>query len=141
MSKVKSAFFCQQCGYESVKWVGQCPSCGQWNTFVEELVQKETSKSNGWKDYHQEARSGKTITLGEVSSSEEKRLITPDQELNRVSGGGIVQGSIILVAGEPGIGKSTLFLQVGLRLDNIKVLYVSGEESEQQIKCVQTGWG
>ena len=134
MSKVKSAFFCQQCGYESVKWVGQCPSCGQWNTFVEELVQKETSKSNGWKDYHQEARSGKTITLGEVSSSEEKRLITPDQELNRVSGGGIVQGSIILVAGEPGIGKSTLFLQVGLRLDNIKVLYVSGEESEQQIK-------
>jgi DNA repair protein RadA/Sms len=134
MSKVKSAFFCQQCGYESVKWVGQCPSCGQWNTFVEELVQKETSKSNGWKDYHPETRSGKTITLGELSSSEEKRLITPDQELNRVSGGGIVQGSIILVAGEPGIGKSTLFLQVGLRLDNIRVLYVSGEESEQQIK-------
>lgn len=134
MSKVKSAFFCQQCGYESVKWVGQCPSCGQWNTFVEELVQKETSKTNGWKNYHEETRTSKTISLSEVRSSEEKRLVTPDMELNRVLGGGIVPGSIILVAGEPGIGKSTLFLQVGLQLDKASVLYISGEESEQQIR-------
>ncbi len=135
MSKVKSAFFCQNCGYESVKWVGQCPSCGQWNTFVEELVQKETAKnSNGWKDYKEEKRTNKTIALTEITSSEEKRVATPDVELNRVLGGGIVPGSIILVAGEPGIGKSTLFLQTGLQLKDQTILYVSGEESEQQIK-------
>ncbi len=135
MSKVKSAFFCQHCGYESVKWVGQCPSCGQWNTFVEELIQKETTKNgNGWKDYHEERRNNKTISLAEVKSSEEKRLVTADAELNRVLGGGVVPGSIVLVAGEPGIGKSTLFLQNGLWLKGITVLYISGEESEQQIR-------
>ena len=135
MSKVKSSFFCQHCGYESVKWVGQCPSCGQWNTFVEELVQKETTKNkNGWADYHDEKRTNKTVTLNEIKSSEEKRLITADAELNRVLGGGIVPGSIVLVAGEPGIGKSTLFLQNALWLKNVSVLYISGEESEQQIK-------
>jgi len=134
MSKVKTAFFCQQCGHESVKWVGQCPSCGQWNTFVEEFVQKETLKNNGWKDYGNETRTSKTISLNEVKSSEERRLQTADAELNRVSGGGIVPGSLILVAGEPGIGKSTLFLQVALTLHDVKVLYISGEESEQQIK-------
>jgi DNA repair protein RadA/Sms len=134
MSKIKSAFFCQQCGYESVKWVGQCPSCGQWNTFVEELVQKEQVKVNGWKDYHEEARTNKTIALDEVRSIEEKRIPTTDAELNRVLGGGIVPGSIVLVGGEPGIGKSTLFLQNGLLIKNVKVLYISGEESEQQIR-------
>lgn len=135
MSKVKSSFFCQHCGYESVKWVGQCPSCGQWNTFVEELIQKETTKNkNGWADYHDEKRTNKTVTLNEIKSSEEKRLITADAELNRVLGGGIVPGSIVLVAGEPGIGKSTLFLQNALWLKNVSVLYISGEESEQQIK-------
>ena len=135
MSKVKTAFFCQQCGYESVKWVGQCPSCGQWNTFVEELIQKETIKNgNGWKEYHDDKRTNKTISLSEITSSEEKRLGTTDAELNRVLGGGIVPGSIVLVAGEPGIGKSTLFLQNGLMLKDIIVLYISGEESEQQIK-------
>jgi DNA repair protein RadA/Sms len=135
MSKVKTAFFCQNCGYESVKWLGQCPSCGQWNTFVEELVQKENQKPvNGWKDYHEETKTGKTITLGQVKSIQEKRLITPDEELNRVLGGGIVPGSLVLVAGEPGIGKSTLFLQIGLNLTESKILYISGEESEQQIK-------
>src|SRR3990170_393131 len=135
MSKVKTAFFCQNCGYESVKWVGQCPSCGQWNTFVEELVQKETTKNNNdWKNYHEEKRTNKTISLNEIKSSEEKRLITADPELNRVLGGGIVPGSIVLVAGEPGIGKSTLFLQNGLWLKDAVVLYISGEESEQQIK-------
>src|SRR5205085_2442178 len=135
MSKVKSAFFCQNCGYETVKWLGQCPSCNQWNTFVEELIQKETTtKNNGWKDYSDNKRTNKTISLHEITSSEEKRFITTDAELNRVLGGGVVPGSIVLVAGEPGIGKSTLFLQNGLWLNNVTVLYISGEESEQQIK-------
>ena len=135
MSKVKTSFFCQNCGYESVKWVGQCPSCSQWNTFVEELTQKDNSKKdNGWKDYNDEKRTSKTISLSEIKSSEEKRLPTSDAELNRVLGGGIVPGSLVLVAGEPGIGKSTLFLQNGLWLKDVSVLYVSGEESEQQIK-------
>lgn len=135
MSKVKTAFFCQNCGYESVKWIGQCPSCGQWNSFVEELIQKETIKnSNGWKEYNDDKRTSKTISLTDIKSSEEKRLITSDAELNRVLGGGVVPGSIVLVAGEPGIGKSTLFLQNGLWLKDVVVLYISGEESEQQIK-------
>ncbi|HQW43325.1 MAG: DNA repair protein RadA [Chitinophagaceae bacterium] len=135
MSKVKTSFFCQNCGHESVKWVGQCPSCGQWNTFVEELTQKDNSKNNnGWQDYNEEKRTSKTISLSEIKSSEEKRLPTSDTELNRVLGGGIVPGSLVLVAGEPGIGKSTLFLQNGLWLKDVSVLYVSGEESEQQIK-------
>ncbi len=135
MSKVKSSFFCQNCGYESVKWVGQCPACSQWNTFVEELTQKDTGKNkNGWDDYNDDKRKTRTITLKEIKSSEEKRIVTADAELNRVLGGGVVPGSIILVAGEPGIGKSTLFLQNGLWLKNVKVLYISGEESDQQIK-------
>jgi DNA repair protein RadA/Sms len=135
MSKVKKAFFCQSCGYESVKWLGQCPSCNQWNTFVEEIIQKETTKNNGWQHYNNTAeRTNKTIQLNEVKSTEENRLITADEELDRVLGGGIVPGSIILVAGEPGIGKSTLFLQNGLQLKNRIILYISGEESEQQIK-------
>ena len=135
MSKVKTSFFCQNCGYESVKWVGQCPSCSQWNTFVEELTQKDNAKNNnGWKDYNDAKRISKTISLNEIKSSEEKRLLTADAELNRVLGGGIVPGSLVLVAGEPGIGKSTLFLQNGLWLKDVTVLYVSGEESEQQIK-------
>lgn len=135
MSKVKKAFFCQNCGYESVKWIGQCPSCNQWNSFVEEIIQKESPKNNGWKNYNELAeRTHKTIQLNEIKSIEEKRLLTGDDELNRVLGGGIVPGSIVLVAGEPGIGKSTLFLQNGLDLADKIVLYISGEESEQQIK-------
>ena len=135
MSKVKKAFFCQNCGYESVKWLGQCPSCNQWNSFVEEIIQKETPKSNGWEHYNETTeRTNKTIQLVEIKNTEEKRLLTTDDELNRVLGGGIVPGSIVLVAGEPGIGKSTLFLQNGLNLSDRIVLYISGEESEQQIK-------
>ena len=135
MSKIKSAFFCQNCGYESAKWLGKCPSCDQWNTFVEELVQKEKNqKLNGWKDYDGKNRSARIIALSEITNQEENRLITEDVELNRVLGGGIVTGSLVLVAGEPGIGKSTLFLQNGLSLKNNIVLYISGEESEQQIK-------
>ncbi|MEE6187271.1 DNA repair protein RadA [Mycovorax composti] len=135
MSKIKKSFFCQNCGYESVKWLGQCPACGTWNSFVEEVIEKTNGKQN-WSDYTSSTknRTSKAVSLSEVTSSEEKRIITPDTELNRVLGGGIVAGSITLVAGEPGIGKSTLFLQNGLLLSNYKVLYISGEESEQQIK-------
>ena len=134
MSKIKTAFFCQNCGYESTKWLGKCPSCNQWNTFVEELQKKDdTIKENTWNNYN-EKRINKTISLSEIISSEETRILGCDTELNRALGGGIVPGSIVLVAGEPGIGKSTLILQNGLQLHNIITLYISGEESEQQIK-------
>ncbi|WP_160714631.1 DNA repair protein RadA [Chitinophaga solisilvae] len=136
MSKIRTAFFCQQCGYESAKWNGKCPSCGQWNTFVEERVQKDIpGKQQDWKDNDtSNNRSQKIINLSDVTTTEEKRLLTPDNELNRVLGGGIVAGSLVLVGGEPGIGKSTLFLQNALQLKQVKTLYISGEESEQQIK-------
>jgi len=135
MAKVKTAFFCSNCGYESAKWVGKCPSCGTWNTFVEEVLSKPSlKKENGWDDYNEETKSIRTIALHSIISSEQVRIITTDAELNRVLGGGIVPGSIVLIAGEPGIGKSTLFLQNGLQLQGKTVLYISGEESEQQIK-------
>ncbi len=135
MSKVKTAFFCSNSGYESAKWIGKCPSCGTWNSFIEELVHKGTAQlKNGWKDLAEDSRINRTIALNEITSSEQKRIITPDAELNRVLGGGIIPGSIVLIAGEPGIGKSTLFLQNGLLLKDIITLYISGEESEQQIK-------
>lgn len=135
MSKVKTAFFCSHCGYESAKWVGKCPSCASWNSFQEEILHKEkSSHDNGWKNYHEQKRETKVVSLSEISSNEQPRIITADPELNRVLGGGIVPGSIVLIAGEPGIGKSTLFLQNGLSMKNVTTLYISGEESEQQIK-------
>ncbi|MGN6434886.1 MAG: DNA repair protein RadA [Agriterribacter sp.] len=135
MSKIKTAFFCSNCGYESPKWTGRCPSCSEWNTFVEELIEKPGKNNNkGWKEYNGKIAEVKTVALNEVTAAEEKRIITPDAELNRVLGNGIVSGSIVLIAGEPGIGKSTLFLQNGLLLNHITTLYISGEESEQQIK-------
>lgn len=136
MAKIKTAYFCQVCGYESAKWTGKCPSCGQWNTLVEELIQKETKKAaNDWDDYHESnGATKKTRHLNEVETKERPRLQTIDAELNRVLGGGIVPGSIVLVAGEPGIGKSTLFLQMGLQLKDYITLYISGEESDEQIK-------
>ncbi|CAN5338884.1 DNA repair protein RadA [soil metagenome] len=136
MSKTRTGFFCQNCGYESAKWAGKCPSCNEWNTFVEEVIVKGTDKkvTNDWKEYGGLGNGMKTISLQEITSAEEKRIVTPDDELNRVLGGGIVGGSLVLVAGEPGIGKSTLFLQDALLLKDIITLYVSGEESEQQIK-------
>ncbi len=134
MSKFKKAFFCSNCGYESAKWIGKCVACSEWNTFVEEILDKGTEKEENWNNYHNTKRVVKTIALNEVLTKEEKRIDSTDSELNRVLGGGIVSGSIILVAGEPGIGKSTLFLQVGLWMNQHSVLYISGEESEQQIK-------
>lgn len=133
-AKVKTAFFCSNCGYESAKWLGKCPSCNTWNTFVEEVITKPTDKANDWNNYHEVKRNTKVVLLRDISTAKEERLLTTDDELNRVLGGGIVAGSIVLIAGEPGIGKSTLFLQLGLQLSNISVLYISGEESEQQIK-------
>ena len=136
MSKVKTAYFCQNCGYESAKWLGKCPSCQQWNTFVEELIKKETKKSsaNEWELYNNNVATKKTQPLHQIKTKDDPRETTNDSELNRVLGGGIVSGSIVLVAGEPGIGKSTLFLQMGLQMQNTITLYISGEESEQQIK-------
>jgi DNA repair protein RadA/Sms len=130
-AKTKSAWFCQNCGVESAKWVGKCPSCGEWNTFVEEVVVKtKTSNIVGTAP----GSRNKPLKISEISSSEEKRYNTQNMELNRVLGGGLVPGSLVLIGGEPGIGKSTLALQIALHLKNYTTLYVSGEESAQQIK-------
>ncbi len=131
MAKTKSSYFCQNCGYESAKWVGKCPTCNEWNSFVEEVVQKPTK--NDWQTGSPSKKSAIPKPIQEITSERIQRIDTHDTELNRVLGGGIVYGSVILIAGEPGIGKSTLMLQIGLSL-NCKILYVSGEESEQQIK-------
>lgn len=117
-----------------MKWIGKCPSCSQWNTFVEEVLDKGNAKEQNWKDFKGEKRATKAVALHDVTVTEERRIVTKDGELNRVLGGGVVPGSIILVGGEPGIGKSTLFLQHGLMMNEIVVLYISGEESESQIK-------
>jgi DNA repair protein RadA/Sms len=132
MAKAKTAYFCQECGYNSPKWVGRCPSCGEWNTFVQEVIEKEDKKPTvTWKSVNLASR---PKAIAEIEYANEPRIRTSDQELNRVLGGGIVQGSLILIGGEPGIGKSTLMLQIALTLSDKRVLYVSGEESEQQIK-------
>ena len=131
MSKVKTAFFCQECGYESPKWIGKCMSCGSWNTMVEEISSKPTSAVIAFSKSSNKKSVPKTMS--EIVAHDEERYITKDKEFNRVLGGGIVPGSLILFGGEPGIGKSTLLLQICIS-EKMKVLYVSGEESEQQIK-------
>ena len=139
MAKTKSAYFCQSCGYESPKWMGKCPSCSQWNTFVEEIIEKPNAAIPDWKATGSSGstsmqRANKAIPVSSITFSEEHRILTPDNELNRVLGGGIVPGSLVLIGGEPGIGKSTLMLQLALSMPAAKVLYVSGEESDRQIK-------
>ncbi len=132
MSKIKTTFFCQNCGAQYVKWQGQCNSCKEWNTIAEEIIQKEVKAS--WKPTTSESkRVSKPLKIKEIDSTQEIRMDTTDGELNRVLGGGIVPGSLILLGGEPGIGKSTLLLQISLKLP-YKTLYVSGEESQKQIK-------
>ncbi len=133
MAKSKSVFFCQSCGYQAAKWLGNCPSCGEWNTFVEEVVEKNTAKPD-WKQSTTSTRSNKPIAIDQIEKNADVRINAQDDELNRVLGGGIVPGSIVLIGGEPGIGKSTLLLQLALQLKTKKILYISGEESEQQIK-------
>ncbi len=132
MSKIKTSFFCQNCGTSYAKWQGQCNACKEWNTIAEEIIQKEEKKS--WNPSQTESqRVVKPLKIHEIDSTEEIRMDTRDGELNRVLGGGIVPGSLILLGGEPGIGKSTLLLQISLKLP-YKTLYVSGEESQKQIK-------
>ena len=134
MAKGKaSVYFCQNCGFESSKWMGQCPGCKEWNTFVEEIIDRKSTASSSVKKALDEA---KPVPLSAVSSANEERTSTDMKELDRVLGGGIVKGSLVLVGGDPGIGKSTLLLQVCKNLSNKNenVLYISGEESLQQIK-------
>ena len=132
-TKTKSVFFCSNCGAESPKWVGKCPACGEWNTFVEETVAAKPQKSVGYQS-DAKSKSISPIKISEIVADTEQRIKLPSKELNRVLGGGLVAGSIILIGGEPGIGKSTLVLQNVLRIRSRKVLYVSGEESVQQLK-------
>ncbi len=129
MSKTKSAFFCQTCGYETPKWMGKCPGCGEWNTLVEEIkIKKNTSTP-----FSRQASNSKPKPIVHIEQAEEPKYKLLDNELNRVLGGGITQGSLVLIGGDPGIGKSTLMLQLAIK-EVIKVLYISGEESDQQIK-------
>ncbi len=132
MAKIKTAFFCQNCGHQTSKWLGKCPSCSEWNTFVEEVVSNNDSTvvafstSNG--------KTAKPQVIQDIERKTEERILLRDNELNRVLGDGLVPGSLILFGGEPGIGKSTLMLQLAVSENALRVLYVSGEESEQQIK-------
>ena len=131
MAKTKTTFFCQNCGAQYAKWVGKCTACSEWNTIVEEVVQKEEKRN--WKQTAPTKRVSKALKIHEIAINEEDRIDTKNNELNRVLGGGLVKGSMTLLGGEPGIGKSTLLLQVALSISK-KVLYVSGEESQSQIK-------
>jgi len=129
MAKVKSVFYCQNCGAQSPKWIGKCPSCNEWNSYVEEVVNRTDSSAKLRIKPNSQPKQ-----LSSIEVEERQRFTLVDQELNRVLGGGIVPGSLILFGGEPGIGKSTLLLQLALRQLNFSVLYVSGEESEEQIQ-------
>ena len=128
--KIQSAFFCQSCGKQSPKWLGKCPQCNEWNTFVEEITTKENDTKGSFKSN----KIYKPTLVSNIDYTNEKRIVTNDNELNRVLGGGIVPGSLILLGGDPGIGKSTLLLQFALSSKSKKILYISGEESEKQIK-------
>ncbi|HBG58576.1 DNA repair protein RadA [Proteiniphilum sp. UBA1028] len=133
MAKLKSVYFCSNCGHESPKWMGKCPSCGEWSTFVEELIRKDAATRQEDTRSFSGAKS-KPMLLREIKADEEPRLDMQDAELNRVLGGGLVPASVVLIGGEPGIGKSTLVLQTILKLKGVRSLYVSGEESARQLK-------
>mgnify|MGYP000911710155 FL=1 len=130
MAKVKTAFFCRNCGAQPPKWMGKCPSCGEWNTLVEEVIHRDEKKGYRMPD----TGSRKPVRLSELPLESEQRIDIRDAELNRVLGGGVVPGSVVLIGGEPGIGKSTLMLQVALKCSDVQVLYITGEESTQQIR-------
>ncbi len=137
MAKARTIYFCSSCGASAPKWIGKCPHCNEWNTYQEELIQKETAseeKRRSWAPSgNGKSDSPKAVPLKHIQTGHTMRMATPDQELNRVLGGGIVPGSLVLIGGQPGIGKSTLLLQVAMQLP-ARILYVSGEESEEQIK-------
>lgn len=132
MAKEKTVYVCTNCGQDSPKWVGKCPNCGEWNTYVEEIVRKETVNKRPASGI--ETPKAKPTALSDITTQEEPRIDLKDEELNRVLGGGLVPGSLVLIGGEPGIGKSTLVLQTVLRLSDKRILYVSGEESARQLK-------
>ncbi len=136
MSKLKKIFICVECGATSPKMVGKCPACDSWNTYQEEILAHETAQENrqkAWKGDSRKPDAARPVALPNIKAGHAQRLVTPDGELNRVLGGGIVSGSLVLIGGQPGIGKSTLLLQLALGV-KAKILYVSGEESEEQIK-------
>ena len=132
MAKEKTVYVCSNCGQDSPKWVGKCPSCGEWNTYVEEIVRKEPVNRRPVSGI--ETQKPKPAILSEIIADDEPRINMHDNELNRVLGGGLVPGSLVLIGGEPGIGKSTLVMQTVLRMPEKKILYVSGEESARQLK-------
>ena len=131
--KTKTVYVCSDCGAESPKWIGKCPSCGAWNTYVEEIVSKEPPAKRPLFDTPERGKA-RPVLLRDITATEEARIDLRDGELNRVLGGGLVKGSLVLIGGEPGIGKSTLVLQTVLRLSGVRTLYVSGEESSRQLK-------
>ena len=133
MVKTKSVYVCSNCGNDSPKWLGKCPVCGEWNTYVEEIISKEKSTAKSGLHIFDTTKA-KPLLLKDVQTGEEPRIDLHDGELNRVLGGGLVPGSLVLIGGEPGIGKSTLILQTVLGLNGIKTLYISGEESARQLK-------
>lgn len=139
MAKIKKAFFCRNCGNESPKWLGRCPGCGEWNTYVEEIIQREST--NASTSAMVRNTSSRPLPVSRIEESNEERYDLGIGEVNRVLGGGMVKGSLILLGGEPGIGKSTLSLQIALSPNGLKTLYVSGEESAQQIKMRATRLG
>ena len=132
MAKVKKAYFCKECGYEAPKWMGRCPACGEWNTFTEEIVARESGSVPA--AITSALPRSTPQRVGEIRSNDRPRLDLGNAEVNRVLGGGLVPGSLVLLGGEPGIGKSTLSLQIALADNGLKTLYVSGEESAEQIK-------
>ncbi|HXH19733.1 MAG TPA: DNA repair protein RadA, partial [Chitinophagales bacterium] len=132
MPKLKTTYICQNCGAESAKWMGRCPSCNQWNTYVEEIVRREPLSAKTAVNGKFGTKS-QPVRLDEIDVLQTFRIATKDEELNRVLGGGIVPGSVVLIAGDPGIGKSTLMLQLALSFEGPAIVYVSGEESREQI--------